>query len=126
MLGRQPIIMPSLLAKSSVYILSFVVLFGAFSRFTHGQYTPAWYAFQEYHMPDDGSTGAQITPIIDTLVGLSLIFGRRGLRLSAASVSLIFFIIGLAMQVSAGKKYLGDIALVTVAISSVMALCKWL
>lgn len=116
--------MPSLLRNFPVYILSSVVLLGAFSRFTYGLYTPAWYAFQEYHMPDNGSLGAKITPIFDTLVGLSLIFGRRGLRLSAASISLVFFIIGLAMQVRAGKDYLGDIVLITVAVSSVIASCK--
>lgn len=112
--------MSSLLAKLPVYILSSVVLLGAFSRFTHGQYTPTWYAFQEYHMPDDGSVGAKITPMIDTLVGLSLIFGRRNMRLYAAVTSLFFFIIGLAMQVHAAKGYLGDIALVTLALASVM------
>ncbi|KAJ5359406.1 uncharacterized protein N7496_011819 [Penicillium cataractarum] len=112
--------MSSLLAKIPVYILSSAVLLGAFSRFTHGQYTPTWYAFQEYHMTDDGSVGAQITPVIDTLVGLSLIFGRRKLRLSAAGISLVFFVIGLAIQVHAGKEYLGDVALVTLAMASVI------
>jgi hypothetical protein len=111
----------SLLAKLPVYILSSVVLLGAFSRFTHGQYTPTWYAFQEYHMPNDGSTGAKVTPVVDTLVGLSLIFGRRKLRLSAAGISLSFLVIGLAMQVRAGKDYLGDIALVILAVASVIA-----
>jgi hypothetical protein len=116
--------MSSLFAKLPVYILSSVVLLGAFSRFTHGQYTPTWYAFQEYHMPDDGSVGAKITPMVDTLVGLSLIFGRRKMRLCAAAISLLFFIIGLAMQVHAGKNYLGDIALLTLALASLMELCK--
>jgi hypothetical protein len=116
--------MSSLLAKLSVYILPSVVLLGAFSRFTHGQYTPTWYAFQEYHMPDDGSVGAKITPMVDTLVGLSLIFGRRKTRLCAAATSLFFFIIGLGMQAHAGKGYLGDIALVTLALASVTESCK--
>lgn len=116
--------MSSLIAKFPLYILSSIVLLGAFSRFTHGQYTPTWYAFQEYHLPDDGSLGAKITPIIDTLVGLSLIFGRRMLRLSAAGTSLVFFVIGLAMQVHAGKEYLSDVALVTLALASVMVSCK--
>lgn len=86
--------------------------------------TPAWYVFQEYHIRDDGSMGAKITPIIDTLVGLSLIFGRQKLRLSAAGISLMFFAIGLAMQVHAGKDFLGDIALVALAVASVIASCK--
>jgi hypothetical protein len=116
--------MSSLLAKSPVYILASVVLLGAFSRFTHGQYTPAWYAFQEDHMPDDSSMGAKITPMIDTLVGLSLCFGTRRLRLSASKLSLMFFVIGLAMQIHAGKDYLGDLALVTLAVASTIVSCK--
>lgn len=71
-------------------------------------------------MPDDGSTGAKVTPVVDTLVGLSLIFGRRKLRLSAAGISLVFFLIGLAMQVHAGKEYLGDIALLILAMASLI------
>ncbi|KAL4889270.1 hypothetical protein BDV59DRAFT_186863 [Aspergillus ambiguus] len=116
--------MPSLLAKIPVYALSSAVLLGAFSRFTHGQYTPTWYAFQEYHMPDDGSTSAKITPVIDALLGLILLFGRRRLRLSAAAISLMFLSIGLAMQVHAGKEYAGDIALVTLGVSAVIGSCS--
>ncbi|KAE8164480.1 hypothetical protein BDV40DRAFT_310940 [Aspergillus tamarii] len=104
--------MLSRLPTLSIYILSFVVLLGAFSRFTHGAYTPGWYAFQEYHAPDDGSTLAMITPIMDSVVGFTLLFGTRTSRYYAAAVSLIFFIMGLAMQVLAGKDYQGDVALV--------------
>lgn len=107
--------MLSLLATLPVYLLSFVVLLGAFSRFTHGRYTPEWYAFQEYHAPDDGSTVAIITPIIDMVVGLMLLFGKPTVKLSAAAISLVFFTIGLAMQMQAGKEYLGDVALVALA-----------
>ncbi|KAE8152258.1 hypothetical protein BDV25DRAFT_138073 [Aspergillus avenaceus] len=103
------------LANLPVYALSSVVLLGAFSRITHGRYTPGWYAFQEYHAPDDGSLVATITPFIDALVGLSLLSGRRALRLAAAAVSLIFFLMGLAMQVMAGKEYKGDVALIGIA-----------
>lgn len=75
-------------------------------------------------MPDDGSVGAKITPMIDTLMGVSLIFGRRKIRLYAAATNLFFFIIGLAIQVHAGKGYLGDIALVILALATVMESCK--
>ncbi|KAB8208417.1 hypothetical protein BDV34DRAFT_233304 [Aspergillus parasiticus] len=104
--------MLSRLPTLSIYLLSSVVLLGAFSRFTHGAYTPGWYAFQEYHAPDNGSTLAMITPVIDTIIGLTLLFGARTAKYSAAAVSLTFFIMGLAMQVLAGKDYKGDVALV--------------
>ena len=112
--------MLSRLPTLSIYILSFVVLLGAFSRFTHGAYTPGWYAFQEYHAPDDGSTLAMITPIMDSVVGFTLLFGTRTSRYYAAAVSLIFFIMGLAMQVLAGKDYQGDVALVVLAATAVV------
>ncbi|KIW70749.1 hypothetical protein PV04_02990 [Phialophora macrospora] len=103
------------------YLLSSVVLLGAFSRFTHGEHTPQFYAFQEYHAPDDGSTVAKITPIIDLVVGLSLLFGNRTLRLSAASISLGLIAVGLVVQLKAGKQYTGDIALVALAAVSVLS-----
>ncbi|KAK6829222.1 hypothetical protein RU639_003386 [Aspergillus parasiticus] len=112
--------MLSRLPTLSIYLLSSVVLLGAFSRFTHGAYTPGWYAFQEYHAPDDGSTLAMITPVIDTIIGLTLLFGARTAKYSAAAVSLMFFIIGLAMQVLAGKDYKGDVALVVLAAAAVV------
>ncbi|KAJ9299797.1 hypothetical protein DTO271G3_2681 [Paecilomyces variotii] len=107
-----------------VYILSCVVLLGGFSRFTHGKYTPGWYAFQEYHSPDDGSTIATITPIIDTVIGLMLVFGNRAVKLSAAAISLSFFTMGLLMQVQAGKEYWGDVALVGLGAVTVAVLLR--
>ncbi|KIW34942.1 uncharacterized protein PV07_01679 [Cladophialophora immunda] len=114
--------MSAALRTVPVYMLASVVLLGAFSRFTHGTYTPIWYAFQEYHLPDDGSTAATVTPVIDTLIGLTLLFGARALRLLAASISLLFFTAGLAMQIQAGKQYKGDVALVVLAVAAVARL----
>lgn len=106
-----PVMFP-LHASLPVYILSFVVLLGGFSHFTHGEYTPGWFAFQEYHSPDDGSAVAIIAPIADTVVGLMLLFGNWAVKLSAATTSLLFFMAGLVMQLQARKEYQGDVALV--------------
>ncbi|KAL4783452.1 hypothetical protein BJX76DRAFT_358009 [Aspergillus varians] len=57
--------MSSSLTTLQAYLLSSVGFLGAFSRFTHDIYTPQWYAIQEYHAPDDGSTIAMITPHLD-------------------------------------------------------------
>lgn len=75
-------------------------------------------------MPDDASLGAEVAPIIDTLVGLSLIFGGRGPRLVASGLRLMLFVVGLAMQIHAGKDYLGDLALVTLVVASTIVSCK--
>ncbi|OAP56298.1 hypothetical protein AYL99_09477 [Fonsecaea erecta] len=114
--------MAAALKTVPVYVLASVALLGSFSRFTHGTYTPTWYAFQEYHMPDDGSSVAKVTPAIDALVGLTLLFGRHAFKLLAASVSLFFFVIGLTMQVQAGKEYQGDVALVVIGLAAVARL----
>ncbi|ETI23750.1 hypothetical protein G647_05556 [Cladophialophora carrionii CBS 160.54] len=113
--------MTSFFTNLPTYLLASVVLLGAFSRFTHGEHTPQFYAFQEYHAPDDGSTGAKITPIIDLLVGLSLLFGSKAVRLSAASISLGLCAVGLVVQMKAGKEYNADIALVALAAISVLS-----
>jgi len=106
------------------YLLSSIVLLGAFSRFTHGVYTPQFYAFQEYHAPDDGSTVAKITPIVDSIVGLSLLLGTKALRLGAASISLVLFAIGTSVQVKAGKEYIPDAFLVSLAALSILSLLR--
>jgi hypothetical protein len=98
-----------------LYALSGILLLGAFSRFTHGVYTPTWYAFQEYRAPDDGLNLALGTPIADTVLALLVGFTSRTPRVYAVGFSLGMFVIGLAMQVSAGKEYLGDTGLVAVA-----------
>src|ERR1700754_2155088 len=103
--------MSSAVTNLPIYLLASLVLLGAFSRFTHGVYTPQWYAFQEYHAPDDGSTIATVTPMIDILLGITLLFGNRSLRLGAAGICLLFVTMGLAIQVQAGKKYGADVAL---------------
>lgn len=113
--------MSSLIKHISVSLLSIILSLGAFSRFSHGKFAPWWYGFQVYHAPDDGSTVAIITPYIDLLISLVLLFARQGIRIAAAAISLFFFAIGLAMQVSAGKNYMGDVALVVVGVAAVWA-----
>ncbi|KAL3479070.1 hypothetical protein BJX99DRAFT_255847 [Aspergillus californicus] len=89
----------SALGSIPTYLLSTVILLGAFSRFTHG---------------------AAIIPCVDTVIGLTLLFGPRTPRVSAAAVSLVFSGIGLAMQVQAGKDFFLDIALIALASLAVL------
>jgi hypothetical protein len=114
--------MPSPLVNIPTYLLASIALLGAFSRFTHGTYTPQWYAFQEYHMKDDGSLNAKIVPTIDLIFGLTLLFGGRNARLLVASLSLGFFIMGTVGQVTNGKDYMADLALVGTAFIAVLSL----
>ncbi|KAL4975975.1 hypothetical protein BDW66DRAFT_151506 [Aspergillus desertorum] len=106
--------MPSL-RNLPTYLLASAVLLGSFSRVTHGLYTPRWYAFQEYHSPDDGSAIARITPWIDALIGGLLLFGTGRTKMYASVVSLFFLLLGLGMQLAAGKDIAGDVVLVAIA-----------
>lgn len=98
------------------------VLSGAFSRFTHGKYIPQYYAYQEYHRPDDGGIEAQIIPLVDTALGMMLLLRRT--RFLAAVVVDIFMILGLVVQVSAGKGFGGDIIMVAIATGTVVQAWK--
>lgn len=101
-----------------MFCLAAIVLTGAFSRFTHGKYTPRFYQYQEYHKEDDGSTGAQIVPIMDTILG-SMLLWRRTRRVSAIIIT-CFFVIGLIIQLRAGKHYLIDLATIVIGLLAVL------
>lgn len=90
-----------------IYCLAGIVLTGSFSRFTHGKYTPQFYAYQEYHQKDDGSSTAWIVPVIDVVLG-SLLFVPRT-RLLAAIIITAFFGVGIGLQMKAGKSFEIDI-----------------
>lgn len=54
--------------------LQAVLYLGAFSRFTHGQYTPAFYQYQLERAPDNEST--KFIPFFDVLLGTTLFFPK--------------------------------------------------
>lgn len=74
---------------------------GAFSRFTHGRYTPSFYQYQIDNAPDDEST--RYIPVIDTLVGSALLLPQT--RAIAAVVATLFQTIGVVLQVQKKGKY---------------------
>ena len=97
------------------YALASVCFYGAFSRFTHGRFTPQWYAFQEHHAPDDGSFTAMITPVMDVVVGSGLLWPST--RPLAACAATLFLALGLAVQINAGKEYVADVALLGLGVT---------
>lgn len=106
-----------LLKRFFILLTASFVFLGAFSRFTHGIYTPRYYAYQEYHQPDDGGTAAKIVPIMDTVLGSMLLF--RNTRVYAAITISLFMVIGLLVQISAGKRFEIDLVMIAVAMGSV-------
>lgn len=54
--------------------LAGLVFYGGFSRFTHGQYTPAFYRYQLERAPDNVDT--LIIPIMDVTVGTLILYPK--------------------------------------------------
>ena len=89
----------------------FTTYLGAFSRFTHGRYTPAFYAYQLDRAPDDAST--RVIPFIDAALGTLLLFEKT--RAVAAAVCVFFQGIGVGLRVQSGKSPVKDVGLCLVA-----------
>lgn len=88
-----------------------VTYLGAFTRFTHGCYTPRFYAYQIDRAPDDASTRA--VPYVDTLLAtLTLVPAARPFALL---MCVVFQGIGIIMRVREGKNPAPDAALCSVA-----------
>lgn len=88
-----------------------ILYYGAFSRFTHGQYTPAFHAYQLERAPNNEYT--QFIPIFDVILG-SLLFSRRARPWAA-----LFFAVaqggGIVKLLQEGKDVTPDVGLFTVA-----------
>jgi len=100
------------------YCLASIILLGAFSRFTHGRYTPWFHDYQQYHQPNDDTSTATIVPYVDLLLG-TLVLSRKT-RFFATIVADAFMIIGMAIQLNAGKRWEIDAVMVVVATLAVL------
>lgn len=90
----------------------------AFSRFTHGRYTPHYHAYQEYHQANDAEGAARIIPFMDAILAVMLLVKRT--RFIAAIVFDFFMIVGAIVQFSAGKRFEIDVLMVIVATGAVI------
>lgn len=82
-------------------LLSTHLFYGAFSRFTHGEYTPKFHAYQIERFPDDGSTIATVIPCMDALFATSLLIPRT--RQAGAAVCTIIMTLGMVARRWEGK-----------------------
>ncbi|KAJ5111014.1 hypothetical protein N7532_001549 [Penicillium argentinense] len=114
----------SLLQSAAIYCYAGLILVGAFSRLTHGRYTPQYYAFQVDRAPDDGSTASLIIPIIDLVIGLTLLLASRMLQISVAMFSCVCCAIGLVMRVRGGRDFHNDAALVGLSAYTTISLIR--
>ena len=96
------------------FLLATFIYLGAFSRFTHGQYTPWFYAYQEYHQVDDGSATAKIIPFMDIGVASLILWSRT--RSIGITLALTFFCFGIVAQYMAGKRFEVDLLTVNLCL----------
>ena len=96
----------------STLVLAGVGYYSGFSRFTHGQYTPGFYAFQLDRAPDNESM--RVVPFMDvTLATLVLI---PQVRMAASAVSTAFFGISVALRFQADKSPVPDLGLLALGL----------
>ena len=82
-----------------------IAFMGAFSRFTHGRYTPGFYAYQLDRAPDDETT--RLVPVVDITVAILLLHPRT--RVYAAAAFAAFQSFGLVLRFKSGKSPAWDI-----------------
>jgi len=106
-----------MLSKIALAITVSVTYLGAFSRFTHGRYTPAFYAYQLDRAPDVEST--MIVPYIDATLGTLLLFKET--RVVASLVCVVFQGLGVILRFKDGKSPLPDICLCSIAMGTFLS-----
>ena len=95
----------SLIGQLALLSSTGMAFVGAFSRFTHGRYTPSFYAYQLDRAPDDETT--RLVPVVDITVGILLLFPRT--RFFAAVGFAAFQSFGLWLRFKSGKPPVWDI-----------------
>lgn len=102
------------LTISRIALLSLIsiVFLGGFSRFTHGAYTPSFYAYQLDRAPDNESMW--LIPVIDTVLGTLLLFAKT--RRWAALLCALGQGAGIWMRVQEGKEVTKDVGFFSLAL----------
>lgn len=93
-----------MLKQLSKYGLMALTYLGAFSRLTHGRYTPCFYQYQLERAPDDSS----LIPLMDLTLGTLLAFEKT--RAAAAGLCTVFQTIGVVLQLKKGGQAWTDSA----------------
>lgn len=96
-----------MLATFSRFALTAIVYLGAFSRFTHGRYTPSFYQYQLDRAPDNAST--RLIPVADVTLGTLLFFPQT--RKWAALLSAVGQGFGILKRLKEGKDVVPDLAI---------------
>jgi hypothetical protein len=112
------------IAALPAQLLGAMLYYSGFSRFTHGAYTPLWYAHQVARQPDDGSTVARIVPCMDFALATALTFGGKTSKVSAAIFAAVTQGGAIVARIMEGRSDLGiDFAVLTLATAA--AIWTW-
>lgn len=84
-----------------LYLIGLCYL-GAFSRFTHGRYTPFSYQYRIDHAPDDEST--RCIPFVDATMGTLVLFSGGWLQTLAVLLCGLFQSVGIVRQLNKGRQ----------------------
>lgn len=110
-----------MLGLVSKYTLVSIVYLGAFSRFTHGRYTPAFYRYQLDRSPDDDNASTRIIPVFDTIFATLVLFPKT--RAWTAMVCGLIQGGAIVPRVREGKSVVGDVGLLLTTV--VVAWTSW-
>lgn len=110
-----------MIAAASFSFLIGIAYLGAFSRFTHGRYTPSFYRYQLDRAPDDELT--RYIPFVDIALATLLIFPQT--RTLAAWMCTLFQSIGVGLRIKDGKSPVTDAALASIAAFAAVT-SKWM
>lgn len=100
--------------------LSALLILGAASRLSNGRFAPrAFYRYQTERLPNDKSIAARTLPIIDTFLGICLLYGGDAKRWASVFV-LLGTILGLAVQLRKGGDAAPDVLLAGLALANLV------
>ncbi|KAJ2970084.1 hypothetical protein NQ176_g8353 [Zarea fungicola] len=99
----------------ATHVVIAIIYLGAFSRFTHGAYTPAFYQYQLDRAPDVEST--RLVPYIDTALATLALF--KTTRPYSFLFCVAFQVMGLGLRLKEAKDVTPD---VTLLLATVVAL----
>jgi hypothetical protein len=109
------------LPRVAIFSLISIVFIGGFSRFTHGVYTPSFYAYQLDRAPNNEHTW--LIPVADTLLGTSLLSATT--RPWGALLCALGQGAGIWMRVQDGKDATWDLGLFSLTVFVFLTSMNW-
>ena len=108
------------LPRLPTFLLGLILSYGAFSRLTHGSYTPRFYKYQTSRQPDDGSVAARLPIVMDLVLAPYLMFGSPAHRSVASIVFAAAQTFGIFKALNSGLDWTLDGAMLVLGVLGVI------